>query len=196
MPCYSIFHNAVYKETVVEELKTSHHVEEIMIDILREDLGWDGMVTSDWGAVTGKLCRVLLISRLADHATVSRQMSQLTMLSSHTLTAVVTRLVWAAMTSGLKPLLTVFITQEQYDNAAKKCVEVTFKVGAFENPYVDEDNVDAFFQGLEDKIAEVTRKAMVLVKNEDSTLPVASGEKGVTLMVLMTLCSATLRMSP
>ena len=176
MPCYSIFHNAVYKETVVEELKTSHHVEEIMIDILREDLGWDGMVTSDWGAVTGNYAGAAYFTvggscyGFPTDVTTNDVVKSYADCGGH-------QIGMGGYDEWLKALADGFITQEQYDNAAKKCVEVTFKVGAFENPYVDEDNVDAFFQGLEDKIAEVTRKAMVLVKNEDSTLPVASGKK-------------------
>ncbi len=180
MPCYSIFHNATYKGNTAEELKTSHHVEEIMIDILQEEFKYEGMITSDWNAVTGEMSWGGMPATASfgacnygwptAEATVPNAVESYVACGGHQIGAGGPNSWEQALESGQ-------VTEDDVSRCAKKCVEVTFKLGLFENPYVDEEKADETMLGLEDKIAEVTKKAMVLVKNQNSALPVDAGLK-------------------
>jgi len=63
------------------------------------------------------------------------------------------------------------ITEEEIANAAQKVLEVSFKVGAFENPYVDETQAVSAQEALEDEAHDAMMRAFTLLKNDEDILP-------------------------
>jgi beta-glucosidase len=63
------------------------------------------------------------------------------------------------------------ITEAQIAVAAEKALEVAFMVGAFEDPYVDEDQAVAMIESFEDEAHEAMMRAFTLLQNDDAILP-------------------------
>ena len=63
------------------------------------------------------------------------------------------------------------ITEDQIAAAAQKALELTFKVGAFEDPYVDESQAVPVQESFEDDAHEAMMKAFTLLRNDDAILP-------------------------
>jgi beta-glucosidase len=67
------------------------------------------------------------------------------------------------------------ITEQQIDKAVLPILELKFQLGLFENPYVDESKVEAQLNRPEELVLErkLAARSMVLLKNENHTLPLA-----------------------
>jgi beta-glucosidase len=63
------------------------------------------------------------------------------------------------------------ITEAQIATAAQKALEVTFMVGAFEDPYVDDSQVVPVQESFEDDGHEAMMKAFTLLRNDAEILP-------------------------
>jgi beta-glucosidase len=76
------------------------------------------------------------------------------------------------------------VTEAQLDAAVMPILEAKYKLGLFDNPYVDESKVDAALSrpeglALERKLAA---RSMVLLKNDNHTLPLATSLKKVAVI--------------
>jgi beta-glucosidase len=76
------------------------------------------------------------------------------------------------------------ITQAQVDAAALPILEAKYKLGLFDNPYVDESKVESILSrpeglALERKLAA---RSMVLLKNDNRTMPLTTNLKKVTVI--------------
>jgi beta-glucosidase len=163
MPCYSIFEDVVYKGQAFEQVGSAH-AKTIMLDLLRGELGSNGMVTSDWGAVgsrawglvnAGKTDEEILASFVA---TGGHQVGQGNAAQ------------WeSAYNQGL-------VSEEEITHSALKVLEVSFKVGAFENPYADPTKANDIIYSHTQSAINCQLKAMVSLKNQDFVLPVKSDQ--------------------
>ncbi len=70
------------------------------------------------------------------------------------------------------------LTVAQIDNAVRRLLEVKFKLGLFDNPYVDESAGSAHHNNPEHRqFARVAaQRSAVLLRNENNLLPLAKGE--------------------
>ena len=76
------------------------------------------------------------------------------------------------------------ISEERIDESARKILLVKFKLGLFENPFIDLDEVGnkIFTKEHKNTSLEIARKSIVLLKNSNRTLPI-SFEKKTKILV-------------
>ena len=76
------------------------------------------------------------------------------------------------------------ISQERIDESARKILLAKFKLGLFEDPFIDLDDVDSkiFTKEHNNTSLEIARKSIVLLKNSDRALPI-NFEKKTRILV-------------
>ncbi|GMF57570.1 unnamed protein product [Phytophthora fragariaefolia] len=138
----------------------------LMNALLRDDLGWDGMMVTDYAE----------IDQLADFHRVARTYDEATRISltraSVDMSMVATD---DSFMNGTKALLE---QSPQYlarvKASARRVVKLKLQLGLYDNPVPGEANVDLI--GGENDTAtalELARESVVLLKNNDSVLPLA-----------------------
>jgi len=164
MPCYSIFEEQVWDGTPIEQLGSSYS-KVLMIDLLRDDMGWDGLVTSDWGAIGAGLDGVWSAWG-TEMMTNAERVALYVEAGGHQIGMFAgVRAQWEdALAAGT-------ITEAQIAANAQKALEVAFKVGAFEDPYVDDSQAVSVQESFEDEAHEAMMKAFTLLQNVDAILP-------------------------
>ncbi|MFO0581986.1 MAG: glycoside hydrolase family 3 N-terminal domain-containing protein [Anaeromyxobacter sp.] len=155
MPCYSI-EKGIY-EWNPEQFGTAFSYG-MITRLLKNELGFDGMVTSDWGTMSGAAFGVEALSQPERAAIFVKA-------GSHQLGSDSVTIVQAAYDQG-------FLTEAEINGAATKILEMTFKLGLFENPYTSDAmtalarNAEAMQNGF-----DAQKKAIVLVQNAGTTNP-------------------------
>lgn len=138
----------------------------IMTDLLREELGFDGLVVSDYRA----------ISMLHNYHHVAHDEAQAAHLALHAGIDVelpTTKCYGApllqAVQSGKTPEALV-------DTAVERVLRKKFELGLFENPYVEVDGAPAVFDTPEQRelARRIADRSIVLLRNEGDLLPLAS----------------------
>ncbi|MBB6479848.1 glycoside hydrolase family 3 protein [Spirochaeta isovalerica] len=168
MPNYSII-ETTYKGKQIENVPAAYS-KILMQDILRDEIKWDGLVTSDWGTLDGEESPMYGMfgfamawgdewdkprgQRIADFAAAG----------SH-------QVGMGAPDYWMEALDEGYITEEVIDEAAVKVLELAFKVGAFENPYSDPQEALAIAEANRKRGEELMKQAITLLKNDDSILP-------------------------
>lgn len=166
MPNYSIFKDVTYKGKAIEQV-SSHYSMVFMQDILRKEIGWDGMVTSDWSAVVlnrddGTAGQAWGTEGWTNGQRIKRYVEcgghQIGMGSSPAA-------VWkAGLSEGT-------LTPKDIAAAAQKVLEVTFASGLFENPYVDESKAAEIVNSFTQQAHEAMMRTFTLLKNNEAILP-------------------------
>ncbi len=148
MPCYSIFLDSHDPEVV-----GAGHSHTLITDYLKGQMGFDGMITGDWGAVGGSAWGLETFTDAEKAASYVKAGSHQLGSDSHTK-------VQAAYDQGL-------LTDADIDAAAAKILEMSFKLGLFENPYSDPAAATSTVrsQQLMQAGFEAQKKALVLLKN-------------------------------
>jgi beta-glucosidase len=157
MPCYSIF-------KVIEfdpEQVGAAHSPTLITTYLKHTLGFDGMITGDWGAA-GSSGWGLELSTVAEKA------ASFVKAGSHQLGSDSSANIQAAFDQSL-------LTAADIDGAAEKILEMSFKLGIFENPYSDPAAATEEVRSQQNMQAglDAQKKAIVLLKNAD--MKTASG---------------------
>jgi beta-glucosidase len=170
MPCYSIFEDQSWDGMPVEQLGSAYS-KVLMIDLLRNDMGWDGFVTSDWGAVgacfSGPEDCTFGYAWGTETWTSPERVAGYAEAGGHQIGNAFAEVgfLWQ------EALAAETITEDQIAAAAQKALELTFKVGAFEDPYVDESQAVPVQESFEDDAHEAMMKAFTLLRNDDAILP-------------------------
>ena len=150
----------------------------LLRQVLREEWGFEGFVVSDWASVL----------QLVDHgfaydekdaaakginAGVDMEMATLTYFEN------------------IKSLLDEKkITREQIDNAVRNILRVKYKMGLFENPYVDPESDRVILDpAFLEHARKVARQSTVMLKNDNGILPL-SAEKIKSVAVIGPLANA------
>lgn len=159
-----------YPELDGEVVATSRR---ILTDLLRDKLGFDGLVVSDYEAVLmihnfhNVACDLPTAARLALEAGIDVELPTVVCYGEP---------LKAALEAGDLDI-------ETLDTAVRRHLEKKFELGLFKNPYVDEAHVPEVFETPAQRVLarEIARKSMVLLKN-DGVLPL---EKAIgTLAVI------------
>ncbi len=84
----------------------------------------------------------------------------------------------------IPPFLDGRIPAQTIDEAVARVLRVKFELGLFENPYVDESEVDKWNNITEHKqlAREAAQKSIVLLKNESKTLPLSKSTKSIAVI--------------
>jgi beta-glucosidase len=142
----------------------------LLTDVLRGELGFKGLVVSDWESV----------AELLRHGTVT-DAAGAAQVSLHA--GVDMEKVSATYTNIPQLLATERLTQAEVDEAVRRVLRVKFQWGLFEHPYVDETLAKAGFL-QPDALAlarEAAAKSCVLLKN-NGVLPLSKDLKRVALI--------------
>ena len=142
-----------------------HMDEYLMTDLLRDEWGFDGFYVSDWNDVS----RIHTLHKVAESFERASQLAVSAGLDMHMHGPAFQDHVVAGVRSGAIPAGRV-------ETACAKVLEAKFKLGLFENPFVEIDAVDeAVFTEAHRKTAlESARRAITLLKN-NGVLPLKRG---------------------
>lgn len=139
--------------------------------ILREEWNYEGMVVSDWGSVTEMIAHGYCADEKeaalkAITAGVDMEMSS------------------SSYMNHLKNLLDEGkVNETMIDQAVKNILRLKFRLGLFENPYVNpEAEKQLLAPEFLDHARTVARQSAVLLKNENNTLPLSSEISSVAVI--------------
>jgi beta-glucosidase len=147
---------------------------ELLTDLLRGEWGFDGIVVSDYMA----------INQLADYHGFAQSKAHAAHMALEAGMDVELPSVdcygaelAAAVEAGEFPV-------EVADQAVRRVLEMKFRLGLFENPYVDTGKVEAVFDTPEQrKLARtIAQQSIVLLKNEGDLLPLAKNVKSIAVI--------------
>jgi beta-glucosidase len=160
---------SAFHENNGEPITASHY---LLTELLKEELNFDGFVISDWDAV-----KQLIHQRVAEDDKSAAEIA---------LNAGVDMdMVSNCYVKHLEELIEEEKVKEEILNeAVRRVLRIKFKLGLFENPYTDmelAEKVQLCDNHLQTarKLAE---KSMVLLKNENSILPLPRREKTIAVI--------------
>lgn len=143
-----------------------------LTEILKEKWGHDGFVISDWGSV-----RNLVEQGVAEDKKEAGMKSFLAGVEMDMVDDVYVDYLPELVAEGKVPMSSI-------DEAVRRILRVKMQLGLFENPYVDvvsEENRYLLPEYLE--IAEqLAAESMVLLKNDNKTLPISSKYKNIAII--------------
>lgn len=135
---------------------------EILTDLLRKELGFEGVVVSDY----------MSIDRLVNNFHVAENMEEAAAQCLASGLDIECPNESAYNENLIKAVEDGLIEEKYVDISCLRSLELKFKLGLFENPYPLENVNEVFFDPTDDeKSLEAARKAMTLVKN-DGILPI------------------------
>ncbi|MFA6387507.1 MAG: glycoside hydrolase family 3 protein [Candidatus Paceibacterota bacterium] len=132
----------------------------LLTDILKKELGFSGFVVSDWYGVY--------------EVAASRYDSLVSSINAG-VDMVMTPFEYKDFMSNMqKALANGDISKERLDDAVRRILTVKFKTGLFDRPAVEEEGVSIIGSNDHRRLArEAVRKSQVLLKNENSVLPLS-----------------------
>lgn len=146
-----------------------HASKEIIQGILREQLGFDGVIVTDWED----------IGKLVDFHKVAKDYKEATYMA-----------VKAGIDVNMTPLTTQFnealmelyeegrISEERIDESVRRILRLKFELGLFEHPYPSDERLDRIGEDRNKaKALEAARESIVLLKNENNVLPIANPQR-------------------
>ncbi len=138
-------------------------------DMLRDEWGWDGMVVSDWASVTEMIAHGFAADAKEAAMRAANAGVDMEMVSGSYL-----QFLPALIEEGKVP-------QDYVDNSVRNILRLKFRLGLFENPYVDTDAPSPLYAPEHLEAArETARQSAVLLKN-DGVLPL-EGAKTVAVV--------------
>lgn len=151
----------------------------LLTDVLRGEWGWDGCIVSDWGSVAALVTH--------GYAADAREAAK------RALTAGVDiDMTSQAYINELKNLVeSGELDEKVIDQSVRNVLRLKFRLGLFDNPYVDEDNYQEAFYTEEalEAARKVAVESAVLLKNDNQTLPLKA-TKGMRVLVAGPLANA------
>lgn len=140
---------------------------DIITGLLRDSLGFDGVVCTDWAIITDmpiKEASAWGVEHLSDKERVKKVLDAgCDMFGGESRTDLVIELVNEGE-----------IAESRIDISLRRILKDKFTLGVFDSPYLDESNLSVFDnQEFKEKGREAQRKSMVLLKNEAGILPLS-----------------------
>lgn len=143
----------------------------ILKNVLREEWGFDGFVVSDWASVSEMISHGFCsdekdAAMKAVNAGVDMEMVSYTYMNN------------------LKALIKEDkVSEEKINNAVRNILRIKFRLGLFDNPYVDEKTPSVMYTENNLAIAkEAAIESAILLKNDNQTLPINSSVKTIAVV--------------
>ena len=148
----------------------------LLTEVLRDEWGFDGMVVTDLGAIRRLLTTHFTATDPKD-ATAQAINAGLDMQFYDFDHEVFQQAVIDGVKDGT-------ITKKAIDRAVSAVLRVKFELGLFDNPYTDEALAGQVFHSQEhiDLALEAGHKSIVMLKNNNNTLPLSKNVKKVALI--------------
>ncbi|AQV98255.1 hypothetical protein BJN34_30765 [Cupriavidus necator] len=159
MPYYGVPIKLTYDGVTYDQLGMSFS-RQIVTDLLRGKLAYKGYVNSDTGIITDRAWG--LESKTVPERVATAINAGVDVLSGfHTKQTIID-----LVNAGL-------ITEARINDSVKRLLREQFKLGLFENPYVDDAKAAAIVgsDAFQAKALNAQRKSIVLLQNQDKTLP-------------------------
>jgi len=151
-------------------------------DLLRKDAGYDGVVCTDWGITDDPLGEV---GSFRTRAHGVEHLSE----TERYLKIIANGVDMFGGCSRKEPILAAYalgceqfgeeVMQARFRRSAQRILTLMFRVGLFENPYLDPDE-SAATVGREDFVQagrQAQKRSVVLLKNKEAVLPLKKGCK-------------------
>jgi len=150
-----------------------------LTEVLKERWGHDGFVVSDWGSV-----QQLIQQGVAKDKKECALKSLMAGVEMDMVDNVYLENLKQLVDEGKVPVATI-------DEAVRRILRVKFRLGLFDNPYVEELPESKRYLQPEDRkvAAEIAAESMVLLKNTNNTLPITSAIKNIALIGPMVMDS-------
>jgi len=147
---------------------------EMMIDILRDELGFDGVVVSDY----------YTLKTLFDYHHVARDKAQAAQMGLHA--GIDVELPFADCYGDplRQSLESGEISMELVDASVARVLKMKYELGLFDNPYIDEGTVLSVFDQPEHTALsrKLAQKSMTLLKNSDQLLPLSKSLNSIAVI--------------
>ena len=160
MPYYSIPKGTEYEEIAYAYNKA------VITGLLRDSLGFKGIINSDTGPIE-------MMPWGAENLTITQRYKR-------TMEAGVNLYSGSADPAPLlETVKSGMVDMKLVDNSVYRLLMEKFELGLFENPYVDEESAAKFVgsAALQAKADIALRKSIVLLRNENKSLPLKAGTK-------------------
>lgn len=149
---------------------------EIITGLLREKYHFEGIICTDWGLVSDYKLFGILVKPAAAHGVeqLSKEARMVKILD-----AGCDMFGGESLTEDLVKLVkTGKISEERINQSVKRVLKEKFKLGLFDNPYLKSENAKIVNSvKFMEKGLEAQRKSLVLLKNDQSLLPLKSTTK-------------------
>lgn len=156
---------------ITEEEVAFAYNKEIVTDLLRDSLGFDGVVCTDWALVfdnPAKPASAWGVEHLSPKERVKKILDAgVDMFGGESCADIVVELVEEGS-----------ISEARIDESVVRVLRDKFTLGLFDNPYLDETGLDIFENEThKEKGREAQRKSLVVLKNEAHILPLSQNIK-------------------
>jgi len=176
MPMF--YHSEKLERKLEMEYIAATYSTAIMLDLLREDFGWDGLISTDWNIHDGSAYMIadhniseipnLITNPFGQGLTLTGNMGQsirqarLAHVRAHQLGN-------ARQHHWLNAYIDGLVTVEDIRLLGAKNLELTFRLGLFENPYIEWGSFKPARQAGQAACDIARMRALVLLKNRDKT---------------------------
>ena len=144
---------------------------EIIQDLLRDSLGFDGVVATDWGIISASLVKEASAWGVEDLSEKERIKKALDAGCDLFGGEYGVELVVELVQEGK-------LSEDRLNQSVRRLLRDKFTLGLFDDPFVDLDKVDLVGNPtFVEKGKEAQRKSMVLLKNEENFLPLSQEKK-------------------
>lgn len=138
----------------------------ILKNILRDEWKFDGFVVSDWASI-GEM----IAHGFAKNDKQAAEISANAGLDMEMVTGAYLKYLPELIKEGKVSMATV-------DNAVRNILRIKFRLGLFENPYVDTNKASVMYADAHMKAArQAAVESAILLKNDNNTLPLAESKK-------------------
>lgn len=138
----------------------------ILKNILRDEWKFDGFVVSDWASI-GEM----IAHGFAKNNKQAAEISANAGLDMEMVTGAYLKYLPELIKEGKVSVATV-------DNAVRNILRIKFRMGLFENPYVDTNKASVMYADAHMKAArQAAVESAILLKNDNNTLPLAESKK-------------------
>ncbi|MGW1453969.1 glycoside hydrolase family 3 N-terminal domain-containing protein [Salegentibacter agarivorans] len=150
---------------------TAH--KKLLENTLREDWGFNGFVISDLGSIEGLLGSHHIVATEEDAAAVAMNAGVDADLGGNGYDD--------ALMSAVKANK---VSEDRIDESVRRVLGVKFKLGLFDNPYVDVENAGKVVRNSDHiKLAkEVALQSVTMLKNENNLLPLSKNLKNIAVI--------------
>lgn len=142
----------------------------VLRDILRDEWGFDGMVVSDWTSVTEMISHGFCVDAKDAAEKAVNAGVDMDMVSE------------AYIGNLVRSVEEGKVSMKVIDDAVRNILRLKFRMGLFDNPYVDTSLHVDYAPAHLDAAREAVEQSVILLKNDAGTLPLGKGIRTVAVV--------------